>query len=224
MLDTVKDRQATRPPVHAHDLEDEVLKDDSGEDVRLGDLWRDRPTALVFLRHFGCVFCRHHAVRLHRARQGFEDAGVGLAVIGMGTPEDAADFRRIHGMELPVLVDPDRRIYERAGAKIATIDELAQLGDGRLELGELLLGGHGHRPSGLLDRGARGRAPQRVGIVLGPLLYCTRGVLGGREQVLDLLSQCLRQNYRRVDGLLLAVCRCFRLTVHILLTIEGYPA
>ena len=124
MLDTVKDRQATRPPVHAHDLEDEVLKDDSGEDVRLGDLWRDRPTALVFLRHFGCVFCRHHAVRLHRARQGFEDAGVGLAVIGMGTPEDAAEFRRIHGMELPVLVDPDRRIYERAGAKIATIDEL----------------------------------------------------------------------------------------------------
>src|SRR5207302_6331135 len=62
------------------------------------------------------------------------------------------------------------------------VDELAQLGDGRLELGELLLGGRGHRPSGLLDRGARGRAPQRVGIVLGPLLYCTRGVLGGREQ------------------------------------------
>jgi peroxiredoxin len=124
VLDTVKARQATRPPVHAHDLEDEVLKDDSGRDVRLGDLWRDRPTALVFLRHFGCVFCRQHAVRLHRARRKFDDAGVGLAVIGMGTPEDAAEFRRIQDMELPVLVDPDRRTYELAGAKIATLDEL----------------------------------------------------------------------------------------------------
>jgi peroxiredoxin len=124
VLDTVKVRQPTRPPAHANDLEDEILKDDLGHDVRLGDLWRERPTALVFLRHFGCVFCRQHAVRLHRARKKFDEAGIGLAVIGMGTPEDAAEFRRIQGVEFPVLVDPDRRTYELAGAKIATINEL----------------------------------------------------------------------------------------------------
>jgi hypothetical protein len=29
------------------------LIDDTGEAHRLGDLWRDRPIVLVFLRHFG---------------------------------------------------------------------------------------------------------------------------------------------------------------------------
>ena len=29
------------------------LVDEAGEPHRLGDLWRDRPIVLVFLRHFG---------------------------------------------------------------------------------------------------------------------------------------------------------------------------
>jgi hypothetical protein len=29
------------------------LVDGAGESHRLGDLWRDRPIVLVFLRHFG---------------------------------------------------------------------------------------------------------------------------------------------------------------------------
>ena len=53
MLDTVRTRQGTNPPAHARELEDVVLKDDQGRDVRLGDLWRDKPVVLVFLRHYG---------------------------------------------------------------------------------------------------------------------------------------------------------------------------
>jgi hypothetical protein len=30
-----------------------VLVDSTGDSHRLGDLWRDRPIVLVFLRHFG---------------------------------------------------------------------------------------------------------------------------------------------------------------------------
>lgn len=30
-----------------------VLPDHDGSDVRLGDLWRDGPVALVWLRHYG---------------------------------------------------------------------------------------------------------------------------------------------------------------------------
>ncbi|MGZ6617855.1 MAG: hypothetical protein ACXVFQ_25940 [Solirubrobacteraceae bacterium] len=30
-----------------------VLPDQDGHDVRLGDLWRERPVALVWLRHYG---------------------------------------------------------------------------------------------------------------------------------------------------------------------------
>jgi hypothetical protein len=34
-------------------LSDLVLPDDEARDVRLGDLWRDGPVALVWLRHYG---------------------------------------------------------------------------------------------------------------------------------------------------------------------------
>jgi hypothetical protein len=30
-----------------------TLPDQDGTDVRLGDLWRERPAALVWLRHYG---------------------------------------------------------------------------------------------------------------------------------------------------------------------------
>jgi hypothetical protein len=53
MLDAVRTRQTTTPVAHARELEDVVLKDDEGRDVRLGDLWRDKPVALIFLRHYG---------------------------------------------------------------------------------------------------------------------------------------------------------------------------
>jgi peroxiredoxin len=125
MLDVVRVRQRTNPPVHARKLEDVVLKDDDGRDVRLGELWQERPVVLAFMRHYGCVFCRDHAVKLHRARKQFDEAGVGVAVVGFGTPADAAEFRRLQGIELPLLVDdPDRPTYALAGAKVATLGEL----------------------------------------------------------------------------------------------------
>ena len=37
----------------ADQLADVVLPDQDGTDVRLGDLWRERPVALVWLRHYG---------------------------------------------------------------------------------------------------------------------------------------------------------------------------
>jgi hypothetical protein len=40
-------------PERADDLEDVVLQDSSGVDVRLGALWEARPAVVVFLRHYG---------------------------------------------------------------------------------------------------------------------------------------------------------------------------
>ena len=40
-------------PERADELADVVLQDSSGEDVRLGSLWKDRPAVVVFLRHYG---------------------------------------------------------------------------------------------------------------------------------------------------------------------------
>ncbi|MGI9183828.1 MAG: hypothetical protein ACR2GZ_02515 [Solirubrobacteraceae bacterium] len=37
----------------AQRIADLVLPDQDGNDVRLGDLWSERPVALVWLRHYG---------------------------------------------------------------------------------------------------------------------------------------------------------------------------
>jgi hypothetical protein len=41
------------PPSTAVALADIVLPDHECHQVRLGDLWTDRPVALVWLRHYG---------------------------------------------------------------------------------------------------------------------------------------------------------------------------
>lgn len=64
-------------------------------------------------------------MQLHRAREDFDAAGVRLAVVGQGTPRHAEHFIDEYDLDgMQVLVDPDRKTYELAGAKIATTDEL----------------------------------------------------------------------------------------------------
>ena len=63
-------------------------------------------------------------MQLHRARKEFEDAGVALVLIGQATPRHATRFRRMLGLELPVLADKHRESYKAAGAKVATFTEL----------------------------------------------------------------------------------------------------
>lgn len=53
VLGTATSRQKTSPPTRAAALADISLPDHDGTDVRLGDLWRQRPAALVWLRHYG---------------------------------------------------------------------------------------------------------------------------------------------------------------------------
>ncbi len=40
-------------PFDTSALADEVLVDPDGTEQRLGDLWKDGPRVLLFLRHFG---------------------------------------------------------------------------------------------------------------------------------------------------------------------------
>jgi hypothetical protein len=53
MLGISKTKQWTNPPDRADALADIVLPDHEGNEVRLGDLWQDRPAVLVWLRHYG---------------------------------------------------------------------------------------------------------------------------------------------------------------------------
>ena len=61
---------------------------------------------------------------MNRDREAFAEAGAPLAVIGQGTPANAAWFRERFGLEIDLLVDTDRLAYKAAGTKVATLGEL----------------------------------------------------------------------------------------------------
>jgi len=124
MLDTAREREQAATPEHIDALAEISLPDQDSNPVRLRDLWRNGPAVIVWLRQFGCPFCRAYAVELNRARHRFTTAGARLVLIGQGTPEDASRFGKRFRIELPILTDVDRVTYLWAGAKIATLDEL----------------------------------------------------------------------------------------------------
>jgi peroxiredoxin len=97
------------------DLADTVLLDDAGGEVMLGIAWREQPTAVIFLRHFGCTFCRQHAAEIEERYDELQAAGGGAVAIGMGTPAHAAEFRRMSGIGFPLLVSPDTSLHEQVG-------------------------------------------------------------------------------------------------------------
>jgi hypothetical protein len=53
MLGTARQSTVASAPARADALADIVLPDQDGREVRLGELWRERPVALVWLRHYG---------------------------------------------------------------------------------------------------------------------------------------------------------------------------
>jgi hypothetical protein len=63
-------------------------------------------------------------VQLHRAHGRFEEAGLGLVLIGMGTPRHAAWFRRKYAPSLRVLADERRASYRAAALRVGTMSEL----------------------------------------------------------------------------------------------------
>lgn len=94
-----------------------TLPDHTGREIRLGSLWQSGPAAIVWLRHYGCLYCRAHARAMEDARDAFARAGISPVLVGMGTAADAAAFREQLELSIPVLADHDRQSYRAAGAR-----------------------------------------------------------------------------------------------------------
>jgi peroxiredoxin len=92
-----------------------VLPDQHGQPISLDEAVRDRPTVLVFWRHFGCGCGLDRAERLRAELPTFRSAGVGVLVIGQGVPVQAAAYAEEQELDVPVLTDPDARVYRAYG-------------------------------------------------------------------------------------------------------------
>ncbi|CAN5680950.1 hypothetical protein BH23CHL5_BH23CHL5_07920 [soil metagenome] len=106
---------------------DATLLNTDGKIVNLSAVWSsfDGDTVLVFLRHFGCIFCRQHAKELSASAERIRLAGGQVVLIGMETPQEAAEFARNQDVPFPVLSDADRSAYRAYGLPEGSIGQLA---------------------------------------------------------------------------------------------------
>jgi hypothetical protein len=86
----------------------------TGETLR--ELTTGRPVLLVFLRHFGCTFCREAVDEISKKRATLESGGTRLAFVHLGTEEKANAFFTPYGLQdAPRFADPDGKLYEAFG-------------------------------------------------------------------------------------------------------------
>lgn len=104
------------PPQVGDQAADFTLLDAHNQEIRLSDLWKDKPLLLIFWRHFGCGCGFERAERLTSEFADYHAAGASVAIIGMAEPERTAAYAQEHKLpNIPILCDPEYIAYESYG-------------------------------------------------------------------------------------------------------------
>ncbi len=103
-------RLRNAPPVLPLDMALSLYHDRDGTDLLTAS--RERPQYLVFLRHFGCTFCREALGDLRGIREQLERTGARLVLVHMSEEAEARAFFAGYGLEDATQIsDPDRVLY-----------------------------------------------------------------------------------------------------------------
>lgn len=96
-----------------------VLENTRTADGRtLASIADESPVLLVFLRHFGCTFCREAMADLAKQRDRLNESGVVPVLVHMlpdteeGRAEAEANFKRRGLPDVAHIADPDRTLYQ----------------------------------------------------------------------------------------------------------------
>ena len=83
----------------------------------LGELSNERPLLLVFLRHFGCTFCREAVAEIAELRKDIEAKGTQLAFVHLSDDDEKAqNFFAAHGLQdVPRFADPHGILFQSLG-------------------------------------------------------------------------------------------------------------
>ncbi len=82
----------------------------------LGDLSNHQPIMLIFLRHFGCTFCREALSELSHKRETLEAKGSRLVFVHMADTETADKYFGRYNLEgVEHISDPDCQYYTAFG-------------------------------------------------------------------------------------------------------------
>ncbi|MBN8682152.1 MAG: AhpC/TSA family protein [Chitinophagales bacterium] len=101
-----------------------IVTVNSGE--TLAEMAEEKPVMLVFLRFFGCSFCREAISDIAKRRKKLEASGVRIVMVHMAAETDLADkfFKRYKLFPIDHVSDPARTWYQAFGLGNATPQQL----------------------------------------------------------------------------------------------------
>lgn len=119
----------------------------TNEGHSLVSLSAKKPVLLVFLRHFGCTFCREALADISRERQNIEKTGSQIVFVHM-TDHDIAEryFQRYGLTGAEHVSDPTCRFYEGFGLLKGSFNQLFGLQSWIRGFSAGVLTGHGIGP------------------------------------------------------------------------------
>ena len=99
----------------------------------------DQPVLLVFLRHFGCVFCKETLSTLKREHKLIEKLGTKLVIVHMSDESNAANALAKYGLEnISRVSDTQLKLYKQFGLEKGEMKQLINI-KGVLRMFDLLL-------------------------------------------------------------------------------------
>lgn len=105
---------ATPPAIPALDEVLASARTQDGESLLALSL--ERPLLVVFLRHFGCTFCRQTLADLEQQREAVEACGARLVLVHMGSEAGARPFLgRFRLDDVDAVSDPEQELYRAFG-------------------------------------------------------------------------------------------------------------
>lgn len=95
----------------------------SGETVQKISV--NQPVLLVFLRHFGCTFCREALDEISKKKSQIEEEGVKVVFVHMSDTKTAEEYFERFNINNPVhICDPDCNLYQQFGLVKGSFQQL----------------------------------------------------------------------------------------------------
>ena len=92
------------------ELKTSMLNTMDGRQIPFEALYQDCTTAVVFVRHFGCIFCRERIDELSQHLPRIQASGGHAVIIGVGSAAMAAGFADAFKTPIPPIATPTKRI------------------------------------------------------------------------------------------------------------------
>lgn len=91
----------------------------------VAEISKEKPVLLVFLRHFGCLFCREALKDLSAKREEFSDKNINLIFVHMAEEDVAQQYFEDFGLTgVDHISDPECKYYSRFGLVKGTYSQL----------------------------------------------------------------------------------------------------